>query len=119
MKTADYFYRTQEGHGLTVLEAYKEATGNVKRFRLSHMREQGAPQMQISRTERDVDFIKNLTEKDFSKGSQFLNKQVKSYQLLDTVIGHTLYDDVSLITTDGDHLKITMRKNKTSCVKQR
>lgn len=112
MRTADYFYRTQKGHGLTVLEAFKKATGDVKRFRLSYMREHGAPQTLIHRTERAVDFIENLTEKDFSKGSQFLNKQVKSYQLLDTIIGHTLYDDVALITTDGDHLKITMRKNK-------
>jgi len=118
MRTADYFYRTQEG-GLTVLEAFKKATGDVKRFRLSYMREHGAPQTLIHRTERAVDFIENLTEKDFSKGSQFLNKRVKSYQLLDTIIGHTLYDDVLIITEDQQTLIITMRKNKIACVKQR
>jgi len=118
MRTADYFYRTQEG-GLTVLEAYKKATGDVKRFRLSYMREHGAPQTLQEIEERTLRAVDSITEKDFSKGSQFLNKQVKSYQLLDTIIGHTLYDDVLIITEDGDHLKITVRKNKISCVKQR
>ncbi len=110
MRTADYFYRTQEGHGLTVLEAFKKATGDVKRFRLSYMREHGAPQTLQKIEEINLRAVDSITEKDFNK--ELLNKQVKSYQLLDTIIGHTLYDDVLIITEDQQTLKIALRKNK-------